>query len=227
MAIYYAPFDALNRSAKVVLVGITPGPTQARNALEDVHHQLRQGASVERALCEAKRTAAFSGDTFRTNLIAQLDDWGVHNWLGISSCSELFVSSHELVQSTSLLRYPVFVGRQKYEGKTPSMLRHPLLASYLRDYFIAEVEALHDAIFLGLGPSVSSVLNELVRRGLVPTHRVYAGLFHGSGENTYRIKYAVGSRSSPAPWRTSVEAYDRGKAAFQAQMLRNSLSKAG
>ena len=30
---YYTPFDAINAVAKVVLVGITPGITQAQNAL--------------------------------------------------------------------------------------------------------------------------------------------------------------------------------------------------
>lgn len=227
VSVYYAPFDSLNAGARVVLVGITPGPTQACNALYEAHRQLALGAEVSTAMREAKRIAAFSGDAFRVNLVSELDDWGVQDWLGIQSCSGLFDSAQELLQATSLLRYPVFVGGQKYEGKTPNMLRHPLLARYLRDYFIAEVEALRDAIFLGLGPSVSSVLDELVRRGVVPRHRVYAGLFHGSGENTYRINYAVGTRASPAPWRTNVEAYDLGKAAFQSQMLRNRLRRVG
>ena len=35
LSIYYAPFDALNPQARVVLVGITPGRTQANNALAE------------------------------------------------------------------------------------------------------------------------------------------------------------------------------------------------
>jgi hypothetical protein len=218
VGVYYAPFDYLNRGAKVVLVGITPGPTQARNALLEAHKRLKEGSSIESALREAKRFGAFSGDQFRVNLVHQLDDWGVHTWLGISSTSELFEGSESLVQSTSLLRYPVFVDGRKYEG-TPNMLKQPLLRHHLREYFVTEVHELKDALFIGLGPKVWGVLDALVQEGAIDQRQVFNGVFHGSGENTYRVNYAVGPRTAPLPWATSVVAYDRGKAAFHARFL--------
>lgn len=38
--IYYAPFEYMNPSARIVLVGITPGPTQMVNANNVVRHEL-------------------------------------------------------------------------------------------------------------------------------------------------------------------------------------------
>ena len=45
LAVYYAPFDWVNTQARVVLVGITPGHTQALNALNEAKRQLLSGAT--------------------------------------------------------------------------------------------------------------------------------------------------------------------------------------
>ena len=61
VSVYYAPFDYINRDAKIVIAGITPGKTQMLNALREARKQLLNGASHEAALESAKRTASFSG----------------------------------------------------------------------------------------------------------------------------------------------------------------------
>ena len=61
VSVYYAPFDCINRDAKIVIAGITPGKTQMLNALREARNQLLNGASHEAALEAAKRTASFSG----------------------------------------------------------------------------------------------------------------------------------------------------------------------
>ena len=40
LSITYAPFDFINRSAELVLVGLTPGRTQAANAIEALQQAL-------------------------------------------------------------------------------------------------------------------------------------------------------------------------------------------
>ena len=57
LAAYYAPFDALNPKARVVLVGITPGRTQAVNALAEARRQLLSGASAAHAVQQASHLA--------------------------------------------------------------------------------------------------------------------------------------------------------------------------
>jgi hypothetical protein len=65
---HYIPFDLVNSKAKVVLVGITPGLTQWRNAVAEAKRQLGNGASLDEACLAAKRTGTFSG-AMRSNLI--------------------------------------------------------------------------------------------------------------------------------------------------------------
>jgi hypothetical protein len=217
ITVHYAPFEGVNADAKLVLVGITPGPTQMTNALNSTRESLSAGMQPEEALARAKSTAAFSGDAFRNNLIRQLDHWGVNSWLGLGSCSALFHSHRHLLHSTSLLRYPVFVRGRKYEG-APNMLSSPLLRRYLHDYFVRDVCSLRSAIFIGLGSKVSAVLDVLVGQGAIEGSRVFTGLLHASPENTYRVDWLTGTRGAAAPWRTNPAAYDAGRAAFHSSM---------
>jgi hypothetical protein len=65
---YYAPFEYINRDARVVLVGITPGPTQMVNANNEARRSHRSGNSARDTMRAAKETAAFSGEPMRGNL---------------------------------------------------------------------------------------------------------------------------------------------------------------
>ncbi len=66
VAVYYAPFDHINADARVVLVGITPGLTQAINALNASRLALSGGASSADASRAGKLTGAFSGPMLKT-----------------------------------------------------------------------------------------------------------------------------------------------------------------
>src|SRR5262249_5163349 len=83
--ICYAPFEFIQRSAKLVLVGITPGKQQARNALVEARRKLLAGADIEVTLSSAKVFASFSGQTMRSNLVAMLDHIGINRWLEVST----------------------------------------------------------------------------------------------------------------------------------------------
>ncbi|MEF8747353.1 MAG: hypothetical protein V5B31_05795 [Candidatus Accumulibacter propinquus] len=76
MKIYYAPFEYINPSARIVLVGITPGPTQMVNANNEARRVLLAGKTFSEAIQAAKGVGAFSGEPLRTNLINQLNHWG-------------------------------------------------------------------------------------------------------------------------------------------------------
>jgi hypothetical protein len=212
--VFYAPFEYVNQAARLVLVGITPGPTQMYNANMAARAALLAGLPKQEVLARAKQTGAFSGEPMRTNLIKQLEHWGVNQWLGLSSASELFDSRRELLHTTSLLRFPVFAAGEDYRG-TPDMTRTPMLRRYLLEGFASEAVSLKDAIFLGLGPIVQKVLDGLVREGAVPAERVVGGMLHPSGNCTYRIKYLVGDRNGAVPHATNPAPYDAGRARFR------------
>lgn len=191
--IYYAPFDFVNRAARVVVVGLTPGWTQMSNALREVKSQLAAGKSSSEALRAAKKTASFSG-SMRPNLIALLDGIGLQRWLGIRSCDELFSGASELVHTTSVLRYPVFVDGANYSG-APAPLAHPLLRRFVLEYFALEARELRDAAFVPLGDKAAEVLRYLVSDGAIEKARVLDGLPHPSGANAERIAYFLGQKA--------------------------------
>jgi hypothetical protein len=216
--VYYAPFEYLNPSARVVLVGITPGPTQMVNANNEARAALRAGKAIPEVMRQAKRVAAFSGEPMRGNLIRQLNHWGFHRWLGLADSAELFGTAAHLLQTTSLLGYPVFVGGDDYRGQ-PDMTRHPLLRRHLHEHFVEEVRALPEALFVGLGPKVQQTLDALVQQGVLPASRVVSGMLHPSGNCTYRINYLVGERREPVPHATNPVPYDAGRRAFRQAWL--------
>lgn len=192
LEVWYAPFDYVNQSARVVLVGITPGRQQMALALAEASRALRAGATELEASKRAKGTASFGGP-MRSNLIAMLDHIDLHGALGIQSCADLFGKRADLIHYTSALRYPVFVDGGNYSG-TPNMTRHPLLTSYLRKYFKAEVVALPHAVFIPLGPKVEAAMQVLVGDGAITPNKVLFGLPHPSGANAERIAYFLGRK---------------------------------
>lgn len=194
--VWYAPFEYINPAARLVIVGITPGRTQMMNALRECRAQLERGASDDKALMAAKQTAAFSG-AMRPNLIAMLDRVGIQKMLGIASCAALFSERSELVQTTSVLRNPVFVNGENYNGN-PSMIRHPLLQKILIAGFGQDAAALPNAVFVPLGDKVSQALFYLADRGLIARERILDGLPHPSGANAERIAYFLGNKARTA-----------------------------
>lgn len=218
VSIYYAPFEHLNREARVALVGITPGPTQMLNACRAARQVLLAGGDHVDAVRAGKSVGAFSGEPMRGNLVRQLNHWGVHEWLGLEDSAELFSVARDRLQTTSLLRYPVFHNDAPYAG-TPDMLRHPLLRAHLMQHFVREVEALQDALFVALGPTVQRVLQALVVEGRLPPQRLALGMLHPSANCTYRIDYLTGRREGPLPHATRADAYDRGRERFRALHL--------
>ncbi|MFP3637799.1 hypothetical protein [Paraburkholderia sp. SIMBA_054] len=192
----YIPFDHVNPDARLVVVGITPGFTQWVNAIREAQIHIRAGAPASTALRAAKQTGAFSG-TMRPNLVALLDHIGVAEWLGLSSCDALFNRAAHLIQTTSILRHPVFVDEANYSG-TPSMIRTPFLQRQIEAHFTEEARLLRHAVFVPLGPKVSEGLGWLVQRGVLPGGRVLDGLPHPSGANAERIAYFLGRKPREA-----------------------------
>jgi hypothetical protein len=192
IAISYAPFEHIQRGARVAIVGITPGAQQARNALAELRRQLLAGTDHATALRAAKTFASFSGP-MRTNLIAMLDHIGLARWLGLSSTAELWSSRSDLVHFTSAIRYPVFADGENYSG-SPSMVTTPLLREALLRYLAEEVSVLPDAVWVPLGPKASEGLGLLVKLGLLSESRLLSGLPHPSGANAERIAYFLGRR---------------------------------
>lgn len=219
---YYIPFDYMNTNAKLVLVGITPGLTQWKNAMAEMQLQLQSGASKDAALRETKKVGAFSG-AMRDNLIAMLDEVGIQRWLGIASCVSLFAQDQHLMHATSILRHPVFVNGSNYNG-TPKMTKTAILKSLMLEYFAKEAAQLKNALFIPLGPVVSDGLNYLANDGVLRPQQIFHGLPHPSPANIERIAYFTGKKDRAAlSVKTNADKLDAARNGLIAQI--NAFSK--
>jgi hypothetical protein len=95
LSVYYAPFDAVNVSAKVAIIGITPGWQQMEVAFRVSRRELLKGATPEQASWCAKMEASFAG-AMRRNLVAMLDQLGLARRLNIHATADLFGTAHGL-----------------------------------------------------------------------------------------------------------------------------------
>lgn len=196
LSTHYIPFDYVNTRAKLVLVGITPGLTQWKNAIAEMQRQLQQGASMDVALEETKKVGAFSG-AMRNNLIELLETIGIQDWLSIASCASLFDQDKHLVHTSSVLRHPVFVNGTNYNG-TPDMTKTLILKSLMLEHFAKEAAQFKNALFIPLGPVVSDGLNWLANEGVLRSQQILHGLPHPSPANAERIAYFTGKKERTA-----------------------------
>ncbi len=185
LSVYWIPLERLNPNAAVILLGLTPGYGQMREAFAAAGDALRDGATTTEILCAVKRRASFAG-AMRTNMIRMLDAIGLAQALNIASTAELFASAEALVHTTSALRYPVFVGGRNYGGANPAVPRSQLLRGYVHDLLGPELPAVPDALIVPLGKAVETCLGMLVADGVLEQQRCLFGFPHPSGGNGHR-----------------------------------------
>ncbi len=185
---YYAPFEFVNESAKVVICGITPGIQQATVAIKAAKEGIEQGLSATEVLRHAKHSASFAG-AMRRNLAEMMDFIGLQHWLGIDSCGDLFQTRQDLVHFTSALRNPVLDQSQNFSGGR-AMISNSYLWDQIQTGLVAEIRSLpDDCVFIPLGQGVDAVFEKLASEGVIERNRVLSGLPHASGANAERIAY--------------------------------------
>lgn len=69
------------------------------------------------------------------------------------------------------------------------MTRHPLLRAQLLEFFLQDVRALPNAVFVPLGDKVSAALDFLIAEGHLDGGRVLSGLPHPSPQSGERVLY--------------------------------------
>lgn len=189
--VYYAPFEHVTPSARIVLVGITPGRVQAVAAIEATRRELLAGRPHDLVLATAKTTASFAGP-MRRNLVDLLDHVGVSDRLGISSTASLWESEQHLVHFTSALRYPVFEQGKNFAGN--GIATSQMLVAEVDSWFAGECRVLPNALFVPLGPAALWACERHIAGGLLRDNQVLRGLPHPSGANAERIAYFLGRK---------------------------------
>ena len=194
----WAPFDHVNPAARIAIVDLTPGRQQAGLALHAARRALLAGHDEGATLALAKVHASFGG-AMRGNLVALLDDLGLHRRLGIASCAALWgAASDDLAHFTSALRYPVYRNGENYSG-APDPLAVPLLRQRIENTLAEEIALLApDAILVPLGPVATKALRHAAALAGIDAARILAGLPHPSGANAERIAVFRGTKPPAA-----------------------------
>ncbi len=192
--VFFSPFEHVNTHARVVLVGISPGATQANNANVKAMELLNAGETLDVVSEKAKLTGAFSG-ALRNNLVRLLDYIGIHQKLSISSCESLFGDDKHLLHSTSVFRYPTLLSGQPISSANKG-LNTPLLKSMIDNCLTDEFEQLpKSAFYLPMGQGVDKILLYLCEKGILSRSQLLIGMPHPSGANAERIAYFLGSKT--------------------------------
>lgn len=124
----------------------------------------------------------------RKNLIEMLDDLSLNKKLNIDSCLELFENQYELLHTTSMIPYPVFINNKNYTGSKPKILDNEILKNYLKKYFYKEIEKLPNVLIIPLGKAVEEVLELMISEELIKKEQCLLSFPHPSGANGHRKK---------------------------------------
>lgn len=185
---YYAPHNEyINPSAKVIIIGLTPGFTQMGIAIQEAIISLEAGLSDEEVCRTAKEAARFAG-SMRNTLIHMLDTLKLHQHLNLTSCEELFQQQQTILHTSSLLHFPVFVDKKNYSGAQPKLLSNSFLRAQALSSLREELNILSRTLIIPLGKTVESILQLLVSAGELDKQRCLWGFPHPSGANGHRYK---------------------------------------
>ncbi len=196
LKVYYAPHNEyINKKAKIVIVGICPGWTQTEIAFKSVNFDLKNNLDLENILKNCKVAARFAG-SMRNNLINMLDELSVPEYLKIELASDLFNNDCELLHTTSLIPYPVFINGKNYTGHTPEIVDSPLLMKYVREHFYQELEQLENKpLIIPLGKAVEDVLEVMIKENIICEEQCLFGFPHPSGANGHRKEQFINNKS--------------------------------
>lgn len=191
LSCFYAPFDHVNKEAKLIIVGITPGRTQMNRSLNAFNLALSQGATTQQAFKQVKQYASLSGG-MRPTIIKILNKLGYAKRLDIPCCSLLWGEENKLVHFCSLLKYPIFINDKDYSGQV-DVFRNSRLTELLYQEFVNDLKQLSpDALLVPLGEMVANVISTLIQNGEIKqqTHSFEDRLVappHPSGANAESI----------------------------------------
>ncbi|MFD1735046.1 hypothetical protein ACFSCX_00570 [Bacillus salitolerans] len=187
--VYYAAHNEyINQKAIVLIVGITPGWVQMEKSIWLAKRYLYENRSYEEIIKLVKSECRFAG-SMRKNLITMLDDLELQKALSVDSCNDLFHINEGLLHSVSLIKFPVFIEGENYNGHTPPIAGSDFLRRFLEDTIKTDLLSLENTPFvIPLGKAVETILHQLIDKGILNPSQCLFGFPHPSGANGHRHK---------------------------------------
>jgi hypothetical protein len=189
----YVPFEHVNLEARLVIVGITPGPNQRDDAYDETKLLLGRGQTGEEMLRRVKKHAAFGGPTMRPNLERMLDAMGVMNLVGGGRAAELWAGRAHLLHATSVVPHAAFLGSKPFAGSFEEILRVDLLRRCFEQDFLPTLSRIaRDAYYIALGPTPAAALSFAADKGLIDRSRILGWLAHPSTQGGSQVSVYLG-----------------------------------
>ncbi|WP_432403968.1 hypothetical protein [Wukongibacter sp. M2B1] len=190
VAIYYSSHnEIINEGAEILIVGICPGWRQMEMAIRVTRELLNMKLDDDEISKRIKLKTRLFGTT-RKNLIYMLNRLELHKVLGLKSSDELFDGYHRDLHTTSLIRYPVFINGNNYNGNSPSLLKNQFLFNIASKSIKSEINALSKVrLILPLGKAVERFLCRIYKDDENIYTKIIKGFPHPSGLNGHRIKF--------------------------------------
>jgi len=210
----YIPFEHVNRAARLVIVGITPGPTQVRLAYGKAQELLQAGLDREAILTEVKKTGSFGGPGMRPNLVRMLQHFRFGELLGIADVTSLWDTNAHLLHSTSVVPYAAFENGKDFKGNFGQVLGSPLLRQCFLDHFVSSLAQMSgDALYVALGECPKAALDWCVSRGHLRQEQVLGAFCHpstsgGSATKVYLREKSVHELAPGDPVRNRARTLD-------------------
>jgi hypothetical protein len=123
--LFYVPFEQMNRMAKLVIVGISPGPKQIELAYDAVQARIKAGIPEATVLERAKREGSFGGPSMRPNLVRMLEFFGIPKLLRIDRAEDLWGSAWAYLHATSVVPHAAFRNDEPFALGFDEVLEHP------------------------------------------------------------------------------------------------------
>jgi hypothetical protein len=179
--VYYIPFEWTNPDAKLVVVGITPGPTQLELAYRTASSKIKVGLDEEGILKAAKMHGAFGGATMRPNLIRMMAHFGFADLFGVDRVEDFWGHSAGVFMGTSVVPHAAFRRGKPFAGSFEDIMKSTALTEcFLYDFVPSLKDIPATARFVALGDTPLQALSWCVRNGHLMEEQVMGAFAHPS-----------------------------------------------
>ena len=193
--LFYVPFEFMNRSARLVIVGISPGPNQIELAYDAAQARIKAGLSDEMVLEHAKREGSFGADTMRPNLIKMLEHFGIPQLLDISKADDLWGVSWPYLHATSIVPHAAFRNGKPFAGSFADIMASaPFRECFERDFASTLPLLGSDVRYIALGPTPLAALDWCCQQGLVNPGQILGAFAHPSTNGGSQVSVYLGKK---------------------------------
>jgi hypothetical protein len=193
----YIPFEYVNKEAKIVIVGITPGPNQLTLAYDTAQKLLQTGRTENEILVEIKKAGAFGSSSMRPNLLKILRHFEFEKILGIKDVESLWDKDAGLLHSTSVIPHAAFTlskSRNKmFAGSFNEVMKSDLFEECFIDCFVPSIREMNqNALYVGLGPCPQAALQWCINKDYIRPEQVLGAFCHpattGGSTTSYYLR---------------------------------------